>query len=202
MGSALCITKLVHKMLFVQIAKENCMESGMPVSQKIEEPRVKKISRTRYLLFVSWTLIAIGVSIVIWNLLLTPEFHSGTNISFKTDINYFLVVAGTGPITVYAESPDFFLLRNDLGEYVIGIPKPPPLNWDSPKYFKSDPKIISPGNWTVAMGDTKLYFSSPETMSVTQVMTDYQFSGSVFLLILFGLAIWAFVTFAMILKKK
>jgi heme/copper-type cytochrome/quinol oxidase subunit 2 len=177
------------------------MEGGMQVTKQIIEEKTKRTSFLQYCLFVLWTVIVVGIFVLSYRHFYSPEMFSGTEINIATSSDYNLVISATSPVTANADSSNFFLLRNQ-DEYIIGLPKAPPLNWKSREYYNSDAKVISPGDWIFVNGEAELHFSSSEAMTIAEVLNSDQADGLFVITLLIGLIFWGLFGFAIILKKK
>ena len=150
--------------------------------------------------FALWTLLVIAALTVLGYELFIPHVYTGTNIRFMTGKDRHLLITAEAP-TIEVVSADFFLLRKNNGETVMGVPTDPPLGWASRTYFKANPQQISPGYWIVQDGYPTVHLTSLKLKSmVVQNVYDFDLAGkTMFGFILIGLVVWVVVGFRLIL---
>ena len=123
----------------------------------------------KWIAFWSWTTFIVAFLVLAGNALTKDQVHTGTDINFITS-RTLQIEAET--VTFEAASSDFFVLRKESGETIVGIPTPPPLGWSGSKYFTAESREIPGGEWLFAVGSATVNISSGQTLTVRAVETE------------------------------
>ncbi len=123
----------------------------------------------KWIAFWSWTIFIVASLVLAGNAFTKDQIYTGTNISFETG-RTLQIEAET--VTFEAASSDFFVLRKESGETIVGIPTPPPLGWSGNKYFTAESRETPGGKWLFAVGSATVNISSGQTLTVRAIEED------------------------------
>ena len=141
----------------------------------------------KWIAFWSWTVFVVACLALAGNAFTKDRVYTGTNINFAAS-RTLQIEAET--VTFEAASSDFFVLRKESGETIIGIPTPPPLGWSGSKYFTAESREIPGGKWLFAVGSATVNISSGQTLTVRAIETE---PGLVWLALgLLAFVVWVF----------
>lgn len=141
------------------------------------------------MLFGIWTVIMIvGAGLSIWSMT-KDRTYTGTDVTFSVSNGYIVVDAAE--VTMEVADDQFFVLREESGETVVGESQPKPLGWNSEAYFKAEAQEVTGGKWIVekATGAT-VHLTSEDAMVVELVMEESEKVGTFFFLTIALIALW------------
>jgi len=95
--------------------------------------------------------------------------YTGTKIEFNTNRDLQIDAES---VTVEAAASDFFVLRKENGETIVGVPTAKPLGWTSSKYFVYGPQEVSGGKWLFTNGIATIKITSENAITVKTVQDD------------------------------
>lgn len=143
------------------------------------------------MLFGIWTVIMIvGAGLSIWSMT-KDRTYTGTDVTFSVSNGYIVVDAAE--VTMEVADDQFFVLREESGETVVGESQPKPLGWQSDAYFKAEAREVPGGKWIVekATGAT-VHLTSDDAIAVKFVLTQSEKVSSFFLMAIVFFVIWIF----------
>ena len=116
--------------------------------------------------FWTWTVLAIA-GFVAGGIASTKDgVYTGTKIEFNTGRDLQIDAES---VTVEAAASDFFVLRKENGETIVGVPTAKPLGWTSSKYFVYGPQEVSGGKWLFSNGTATIKITSEKAITVKTV---------------------------------
>jgi hypothetical protein len=135
--------------------------------------------------FWLWTLICLAGIVVAGIMTTRDRVYNGTNIKFNTG-RTLQISADT--VTFQAAASNFFVLRKETGETIVGVPTQPPLGWSGTKYFVAGPQIIPGGTWLFPVGSASVIITSDTAVTVNVVEPE---AGLLWFLMMFlGAIVW------------
>jgi hypothetical protein len=144
--------------------------------------------------FWTWVLVVIVGAVWLGISSTSEDIYKGTKIEFNTSRD-LQIDAET--VTFEAASEDFFVLRKESGETIVGIPTARPLGWSHDKYYVATSQEVSGGKWLFQDGSATVKITSEKAVTVRLVVrsSTRELLGIMFvalLIWLFGL-LWYFI---------
>lgn len=139
----------------------------------------------KWIAFGIWTLLIVAGLTLMGISVTKDEIYDGTNIELNTGRD-LQIDAET--VIFEAASSNFFVLRKESGETIVGVPTQPPLGWSSNKYFIAGPQEIPGGEWLFQDGNATVKITSEKAVTVR--VTDRDPNISWVLLSLLAFVIW------------
>ena len=152
-----------------------------------------KINKDK-ILFWSWTLLVLVIYIIIIAISTKAKEYNGTNINLTVNsMNDILSLNSDSNSTIQAASSDFFLMRNQNGDIVYGIPGIKPLGWDKKYYFLAGPITISDGKWIIEQGSFALNLTNIKKMNLLVIQKNWIIALKMIAIFIVTLLVWVFV---------
>ena len=118
----------------------------------------------------------------------TDDVYTGTKIEFNTSRD---IQIDTETATFEAASKDFFVLRKESGETIVGVPTVRPLGWSYDKYYVATSQEVSGGRWLFQDGSATVRITSPKAITV-RLVEQLSFVDVWFMTVLGAVAVWLF----------
>lgn len=140
--------------------------------------------------FWIWTAVVVAVTVFVAGATTKSESYSGTNVTLTTSFSYNVVISGT-PSLLEAASSDFFLLRKESGEAIVGVPAEKPLGWTSQKYYRASTRSVSSGEWIVEDGgNITIHVVSDQAMTIEKKWKNIDQINLIFLEVIGAIIVW------------
>ena len=138
--------------------------------------------------FWAWVLVVIVAAVWIGILSTSEDVYTGTKIEFNTSRD---IQIDAETVTFEAASEDFFVLRKESGETIVGVPTARPLGWSHDKYYVATSQEVSGGRWLFQDGSATVKITSAKAITVRLV--ERLPAGVWFITVLGAFLVWILV---------
>lgn len=116
--------------------------------------------------FLAWTAVVVAGYISGGLLATRDRVYTGTELEFKTGRSFQIEAES---VTLEAASSDFFVLRKESGETIVGVPTQAPLGWTYDEYFVYGPEKVPGGEWLFPEGYATFRVTSENAVTIRLV---------------------------------